>query len=216
MLGAEVTLGMLEADPYPVFASLQDHEQVAFVPSLDMWLVTRWDDVVFVCEHPELFRNNTDPSWLRDCLGENMLTLDDAAHDRLADGMRPPFVSSTALPVVREGLPALFDDLIDGFDGAGVVELMTAYAEPLANLTLAAALGWSVDWRDLAAVEPRCVHRHRQLRERPGEGCHRRDHPAGRTLRLRIPRAAGPSCHALQVTTVRTRHATIDRRLSVQ
>lgn len=151
VLGADVTLSMLEADPYPVFASLQQHEPVAFVPSLDMWLVTHWDDVVFVCEHPELFRSNTDPSWLRDCLGENMLTLDGAAHDRLADGMRPPFVSSTALPVVREGLPALFDDLIDGFDGAGDVELMTAYAEPLANLTLAAALGWSVDWRDLAA-----------------------------------------------------------------
>ena len=142
---------MLERDPYPVFAALQDAEPVAFVPSLDMWLVTRWDDVVDVCEHPERFRSNTEPSWLRDCLGENMLTLDGAAHDRLAEGMRAPFVSSTALPGVREGLPALFDELIDGFDTTGEVELMTAYAEPLANLTLAAALGWSVDWRDLAA-----------------------------------------------------------------
>lgn len=150
VLGRDVNLGVLETDPYPVFASLQEHEPVAFVPSLDMWLVTRWDDVVFVCEHPELFRSNTEPSWLRDCLGENMLTLDGAAHDRLADGMRVPFVSSTALPVVRDGLPAFFDELIDGFDVNGDVELMTAYAEPLANVTLAAALGWSVDWRDLA------------------------------------------------------------------
>jgi len=149
--GADVTLEMLERDPYPIFASLQEHEPVAFVPSLEMWLVTRWDDVVYVCEHPELFRSNTEPSWLRDCLGENMLTLDGAPHDRLADGMRPPFVSSTALPVVRDGLSALFDELIDGFDGTRNVELMTAYAEPLANLTLAAALGWSVAWRDLAA-----------------------------------------------------------------
>ena len=146
---SDLTLAVLEADPYPAFAHLQEHEPVAFVPSLDMWLVTRWDDVVYVCEHPELFRSNTEPSWLRDCLGENMLTLDGAEHDRLADGMRPPFVSSTAAPVVREGLPALFDQLIDSFDG-DTVELMTAYAEPLANLTLAAALGWTVDWRDLA------------------------------------------------------------------
>ncbi len=151
VLGRDVNLGVLETDPYPVFASLQEHEPVAFVPSLDMWLVTRWDDVVFVCEHPELFRSNTEPSWLRDCLGENMLTLDGVAHDRLADGLRPPFVSSSALPVVRDGLPAFFDELIDGFGVNGDVELMAAYAEPLANLTLAAALGWSVDWRDLAA-----------------------------------------------------------------
>ena len=46
--GVDVDLGMLERDPYPVFAALQDAEPVAFVPSLDMWLVTRWDDVVDV------------------------------------------------------------------------------------------------------------------------------------------------------------------------
>lgn len=148
-LAAHLDLATLERDPYPAFAALQAHEPVAFVPSLGMWLVTRWDDVVFVCEHPELFRSNTEPSWLRDCLGENMLTLDGAAHDRLADGMRPPFVASTALPVVREGLPAVFGQLIDGFP-SGEVELMTAYAEPLANLALAAALGWTVHWPDLA------------------------------------------------------------------
>ncbi|MGB8858891.1 MAG: cytochrome P450 [Ilumatobacteraceae bacterium] len=147
---AELTLADLERDPYPVFAALQEHEPVAFVPSLGMWLVTRWDDVVHVCEHPQTFRSNTEPSWLRDCLGENMLTLDGAAHDHLADGMRPPFVASTALPVVREGLPALFDELIDSFPAGQEIELMTAYAEPLANLSLAAALGWTVDWRDLA------------------------------------------------------------------
>ncbi len=146
----EITLEMLERDPYPIFSELREHEPVAFLPRLDMWLVTRWDDVVHVCEHPELFRSNTEPSWLRDCLGENMLTLDGAAHDRLADGMRPPFVSSTALPVVRDGLPALYDELIDQFPAGAEVELMTAYAEPLANLSLAAALGWTVDWHDLA------------------------------------------------------------------
>jgi hypothetical protein len=147
---ADLDLAQLERDPYPAFAALQEDEPCAYVPSLDMWLVTRWDDVVHVCQHPELFRSNTEPSWLRDCLGENMLTLDGAAHDRLADGMRPPFVASSALPAVRDGLPALFDELIDGFPADGRVELMTEYAEPLANLALAAALGWTVDWRELA------------------------------------------------------------------
>ena len=37
---------------------------------------------MFVCEHPELFTANTEPSWLRSVLGENMLTLDGADHDR--------------------------------------------------------------------------------------------------------------------------------------
>jgi len=83
---ADINLELLERDPYPVFAELQQHEPVAFVPSLGMWLVTRWDDVVQVCEHPDLFRSNTEPSWLRDCLGENMLTPSAAASARLASG----------------------------------------------------------------------------------------------------------------------------------
>lgn len=88
MLGTEVTLSLLEADPYPVFASLQEHEPVAFGPSLDTWLVTRWDDVVLVCERPELFCSNTEPSWLRDCLGQSMLTLErrEGAHLAFAAG----------------------------------------------------------------------------------------------------------------------------------
>ena len=49
-LAAHLDLATLERDPYPAFAALQAHEPVAFVPSLGMWLVTRWDDVVFVCE----------------------------------------------------------------------------------------------------------------------------------------------------------------------
>jgi cytochrome P450 len=147
----ELTLAEREHDPYPAFAMLQREHPVAFIPALDMWLVTRWDDVAFVCEHPQLFRAKTEPSWLRDCLGENMLTLDGAAHDRLADGMRPPFVASSACAAVRDGLPTMYDELIDAFaDDAGPVDLLAAYAEPLANLSLAAALQWTVDWRDLA------------------------------------------------------------------
>ena len=49
---------------------------------MDLWFVTRWADVEFVCHHPELFTANTTPSWLRSVLGETMLTLDGEAHDR--------------------------------------------------------------------------------------------------------------------------------------
>jgi cytochrome P450 len=95
-----INLADLEADPHPILAELRELAPATYVPSIDMWLVTRWDDVVYVCENPHLFTANTDPSWLRECLGENMLTLDGGPHDRLANGMRPPSStrSSTGLP----------------------------------------------------------------------------------------------------------------------
>ncbi len=148
---AAITMADLEVDPHPILAALRSESPVAHIPSMDMWLITRWDDVVFVCEHPELFTANTDPSWLRECLGENMLTLDGPAHDRLAGGMRPPFAASGTGRSVREGLPRMLDALIDVFEAAGTADLMTSYAEPLANISLLEALGFSgATWQQMA------------------------------------------------------------------
>lgn len=148
---SSITLADLEADPHPILAELRELAPATFVPSIDMWLVTRWDEVVYVCEHPELFTSNTDPSWLRQCLGENMLTLDGEPHDRLANGMRPPFAATPAGRDLASRLPGMLDQVIDKFVGSNSADLMPVYAEPLANLTLLEALGFdSVTWQQLA------------------------------------------------------------------
>ena len=146
-----ITLADLEADPHPILAELRELAPATFVPSIDMWLVTRWDDVVHVCQSADLFTAKTDPSWLRECLGENMLTLDGEAHDRLANGMRPPFAGTPAGRAMVQRLPAMLDEVIDGFAAAKSADLMPLYAEPLANLTLLEALGLdTVTWQQLA------------------------------------------------------------------
>lgn len=146
-----ITLADLETDPHPILAELRELAPAVYLPSIEMWLVTRWDDVVHVCETPELFTANTDPSWLRECLGENMLTLDGEAHDRLARGMRPPFAGTPSGRAMAQRLTSILDEVIDGFVSAGAADLMGQYAEPLANLTLLEALGFdSVTWQHLA------------------------------------------------------------------
>lgn len=146
-----ITLADLEADPHPILAELRELAPAVYVPSIDMWLVTRWDDVVHVCESPDLFTANTDPSWLRECLGENMLTLDGEPHHRLANGMRPPFAATPSGRALAQRLPAMLDEVIDGFAASKGADLMPLYAEPLANLTLLEALGLdTVSWEQLA------------------------------------------------------------------
>jgi hypothetical protein len=146
-----ITLADLEADPHPILAELRELAPATYVPSIDMWLVNRWDDVVYVCENPDLFTAKTDPSWLRECLGENMLTLDGAPHDRLANGMRPPFAATPSGRAMAQRLPAMLDEVIDGFAASKSADLMPLYAEPLANLTLLEALGFdTVTWQQLA------------------------------------------------------------------
>jgi len=104
-----------------------------------------------VCQSPELFTARTEPSWLRVCLGENMLTLDGEPHHRLANGMRPPFAGTPAGRSIAQRLPAMLDDVIGRFAAANSADLMPMYAEPLANLTLLEALGLdTVTWQQLA------------------------------------------------------------------
>ena len=43
-----VSVADLEVDPYPIYARLRDDAPVAYVPALDVWMVTRWTAVRFV------------------------------------------------------------------------------------------------------------------------------------------------------------------------
>ena len=45
-LGSDISLADLEADPDPILARMRAEEPVCWVPSMEMWLVTRWHDVV--------------------------------------------------------------------------------------------------------------------------------------------------------------------------
>ncbi len=140
-IGAETTLADLEADPEPILARMRAAEPVCWVQSMDMWLVTRWEDVSFMESHPELFSAATDPSFLARALGPNMLVMDPPAHTRLREMMLPPFQSSgRSGAFVADELAALADGIIDGIDGT-TFDLMTCYAQPLAAGALALVLG---------------------------------------------------------------------------
>lgn len=145
-IGASISRAELEADPDPILARMRADEPVAWVPSMEMWLVTRWDDVADVDDHPELFRAATDPSFLARALGPNMLTMDTPGHTRVRERMLPPFQpGGRSGEFVRNELAALADGLLDGVaTGAGAtggLELMADYAQPLAARSLAVVLG---------------------------------------------------------------------------
>jgi len=140
-LGDEITMEALDADPDPILARLRREEPVCHVAALDMWLVTRWDDVAHVEEHPELFTAATEPSFLARTLGPNMLTMDPPAQTRLREIMLPPFqAGGRSGEFVAAELPRLADSLIAGLPN-GSFDLMSAYAQPLSAGALATVLG---------------------------------------------------------------------------
>ena len=59
-MAVTITLADLDVDPHPILARLLADEPVCVVESMQLWFVTRWDDVVFVCENDELFTAATE------------------------------------------------------------------------------------------------------------------------------------------------------------
>ena len=144
-IGDLVNLRELEHDPDPILARMRSHEPVCFVPSLGMWLATKWDDLVHMETHPEIFSSDTSPSFLARALGPNMLTKDRPESSRARNVMLPAFqAGGISGCFASEGLAELADHLIDGFIENGKGDLMETFATPLSAASLAAVLGLEV------------------------------------------------------------------------
>jgi cytochrome P450 len=139
-----ITVEQLDADPYPVYERLRAEEPVAWVPAINLWLVTRAADVEYVTTHPELFSAHVDDSPLdRSFGGPTILTVDGPAHLDLRRSL-----DATYKPRVVAGY---IDDLVTPIAQAALdvvlasptrsAELMASYFEPISVLSLGAVLG---------------------------------------------------------------------------
>ena len=148
---ATVTAEELDRDPDPILARLREEEPVAWIPALQMWFVTRWDDVQTMEDQPEIFSAATEPSFLARTLGENMLTLDPPACTRLQKACKPPFLrAGRSGSFAERELPALCDRLIASMRDDGEADIIAGYAALVSAGSLATVLGLDAyDFRDV-------------------------------------------------------------------
>lgn len=139
-----ITVEQLDEDPYPLYARLRREEPVAWVPAVNLWLVTRAADVEYVTTHPELFRARVDGSPLdRSFGGPTILTVDGEQHLDLRRSLdakyKPREVTTYIDDLVRPIAKSALDALLARPDRR--VDLMGAYFEPISVLSLGAVLG---------------------------------------------------------------------------
>jgi len=140
-IGASITLEDLERDPYPVYQRLREEEPVAWVESVGLWLVTRWDDVNAVDKTPDVFTGETEPSTLNRTFGKNLLGSEGDYHDRVRAVIAPWFRMAAIGHFPGEVITPLAGELIDGFRGAGETDLVASFCEPLSVRVLRRATG---------------------------------------------------------------------------
>ena len=114
---------------------------MSWLPAIDGWLVTRRDLALAAMRDAEAFTVDDPRFTTAQVVGESMLSLDGAEHDR----HRAPFVAPLRLGEVRRGWPArsrprtarLADELAPRGEG----ELRRGFAGPLAAAAVTRALG---------------------------------------------------------------------------
>ena len=151
-IGDTITLEELETDPYPIYARLRDDEPVSWVPAVQLWLVTRAEDVRTVDLSPERFTGATSPSTLNRTMGVNMLGSEGPDQQRIRRITEAPFRPRDVEERTQGMIPTLANELIDGFADRGEVDLFTAFCDPMSVRSLRFLLGLDeVTWEDLLA-----------------------------------------------------------------
>ncbi|MCP3102843.1 cytochrome P450 [Myxococcus sp. K15C18031901] len=101
----------LKSTPYPAYADMRRNAPVCVVDPGGLWAVSRYDDVMFVLKHPQLFSSRgfgmaTNPEWLGgNPFAESMLAMDPPEHGRLRGLVQGMFGSAAMVrlePRVRE------------------------------------------------------------------------------------------------------------------
>lgn len=148
--GERITLEELERDPYPIYARLRDEEPVSWVPAVQLWLVTRYEDVRAVDLDPETFTAATEPSTLNRTMGVSMLGSEGPDQRRIRRIVEPPFRPRDVEERTAGTIPELAHELIDGLEDRGGCDLFREFADPMSVRSLRFMLGLDeVPWEDL-------------------------------------------------------------------
>jgi cytochrome P450 len=175
--------GVLE-QPFEFYEALRAEAPVYRVPGTDVFLVSRYEDLVYAGQHPEIFSSKR--VWMKSDDPEvaairekgfpdsNSLTATDPpAHQRFRS-LAVKVLSPRRFALLEEGVRDLCNLLVDAFIAEGEVDLQRQFATPLPLIVTADLLGldhadmpdlkrWSDDYSEAMASHSRPMPRKRVL-----------------------------------------------------
>ncbi|MER6950921.1 cytochrome P450 [Nonomuraea sp. NPDC000554] len=137
-----ITIDQLNEDPYPIYARLRKEEPVAWLPAINQWLVTRWDDVLTVVSRPESFTTHFPQSLVtRVCGRDNMLGSEGDAHAELRACVDADYSTETVHRFFAADVRTLAEKYADALAEGDRADLKKQYLGPIAVLSEAKVLG---------------------------------------------------------------------------
>lgn len=137
-----ITVEALERDPYSIYERLRDETPVAFIPAVNSWLATRWEDVNKVSNTPSIFSANDDNAPVVRHFGSPaIIHVDGAVHQELRKGLAAHYAPSKVKQYIDALVRPIATEYIEKFRTRGHAELVSEYFEPVSVLCLAKTLG---------------------------------------------------------------------------
>jgi cytochrome P450 len=145
-------------DPYTYFARLRAEDPVHWDEKYAYWVVTRYDDIIYVARHPELFSNeylrrDTRPpsppipeddapyyEAFKEIRTRDLLQNDPPVHSRLRDAIHPPLTPKHT-ERWRGMVRGVIEELLDGLAPNGRMEMMGEFATLLPLYVISEMLG---------------------------------------------------------------------------
>lgn len=137
-----VTVAELDRDPYPIYARLREQMPVAYVPAVNVWMVTRWADVERAAGDPQRFSAAAPNSPVECTFGSpTVLTCDGPLHRDMRASIDPKFRPREVDDYIDALVRPIAVELVERIAGLDEAELMASYLEPISVLSLGAVLG---------------------------------------------------------------------------
>ena len=141
------------SDPYPTSAWMRETAPAYWDETNELWGIARYDDVVFVEKHKDLFvSSDQEKGGYRPNIPADraLIGLDDPIHTKRRNLVSRRFTPRAAgqwEDHVREVVTALLDDMVAA---GGEVEIVETLAAPLPAMMIGKLLGFGEDrWREL-------------------------------------------------------------------
>jgi cytochrome P450 len=137
-----ITVADLEADPFPIYATLRKTTPVAYVAAANVWFATRWEDVEAVTKSPDLFTSEAPTSPVELSFGKpTILTSEGETHSALREGIEPHYRPRKVAKYIEALVRPIAEQHLSHFKGRSEAELMAEYFEPISVLSLARSFG---------------------------------------------------------------------------
>jgi cytochrome P450 len=145
-------------DPYPVMQRLRREEPVFFYEPLNMWVMSKYEDIRHVGRTPEIFSNHDGIHWSDFQFGgttkqffraeaENIALLGPPRHNEIRRVISPA-LSAGAVARMRDQVRQICRDLLAPMEAGQTINWSRQVAEPLPLLVIAILIGFPIEQYD--------------------------------------------------------------------